>query len=168
MENKVYFEDIKDINDVDVKQYVSFTVKKLIVENIIENSTKTGGGLIKIDYAFLELIKTLTIITQYTNIDVGDDPVYTYDILKEKGLIDEILMKINKSEILFINRVIENEIEQINKIDNSIQSVVLTALEKLVDKIPDEKGLQKVIREIPKALNKISPEVLATIKDIKQ
>lgn len=156
----------KDFKEIIIKEYLSFPIKKIMINNILEFSKVNQNSLIKIDYALMEMVKTVSIITQYTNIEMLEDIVSAYDYMKENKIDEYVFDKISKDEILFIEKVIDLEIKQIKELDNSIQSVLSKFLNDLVDNLPDEKTINKIIKDIPKSLNKINPETLAVLKKI--
>ena len=86
-----------------------------------------------------------------------------YDELKEYGVLDEIMQLIPESEKKFIYNILVKEIEQIQLVDNSMVNIVNQALNKLIIKIPDQNGLMKLIKELPKQFNKISPDSLKNL-----
>jgi len=69
------------------------------------------------------------------------------------------------SEKEFIDYVLRKEIEQIQLVDNSLASVVNKQLNKLIAILPDQKGLAKLIKELPKQINKIDQSKLKFITD---
>ena len=52
------------------------------------------------------------------------------------------------------------------KIGNSIEKVVKDGIEKLIEKIPNEKEMQKILKQLPKALEKVNPETLEVLKKV--
>ena len=163
-------QDIKikeDFKKIKVKKQLDFTVKKLIINNIIDGAKIEDSNIIRIDYALLYMFKDIILISQYSNLEIGEDMIADYDYASKKGIIKHILNKIDINELQLIDKIIENEIEQIHKIENSTGNIIAKGLNYLAENLPDEKAMQKVIKEVPKALNKISPEVLSVIKNIK-
>ena len=163
-------QDIKikeDFKKIKVKKQLDFTVKKLIINNIIDGAKIEDGNTVKIDYALLYMFRDIILMGQYSNLETGEDIIADYDYASKIGIIKHILNKIDINELQLIDKIIENEIEQIYKIENSTGNIIAKGLNYLAENLPDEKAMQKVIKEVPKALNKISPEVLSVIKNIK-
>ena len=156
----------EDFSNIKIKKYLPFPIKKIMIENILDVCKIQQNSLIKIDYSYLKIIKEISMITQYTNIEIPEDIVSAYDYMKENKIIEYILDAIDRDEILFIDDVLKSEIRQIEKIDNSIENILSKTLNDLTSKIPDEKGLVKIIKEIPKSINKIKPETLEILKNI--
>ena len=51
------------------------------------------------------------------------------------------------------------------KLDNSIEGIISKGLDKLLAKMPDNKGMAKFIKDITKQFDKINPEKLKFVKD---
>lgn len=169
MSEKIKLLDItteKEFGGIVIKKYINFSIKKVMISNILESAKIQQDGLTKIDYAFLKIIKDVVVISQYSNIEIEDDIIYAYDYLKENKIIEYIFSKIDKDEIAFIDEVLKAEIEQIYRLDNSIENILSKTLNNLIAKFPNEKEINKIIKEIPKSINKIKPETLEIIKNI--
>ena len=80
--------------------------------------------------------------------DIEIDTIEEYDLLYTNGVIDDIVAKVNNYVDLM------DMLQQANDMGN----VVRTALNKVVDKIPDEKNLPKVVEKIAKKLKDMSKE----------
>lgn len=91
-----------------------------------------------------------------------DKMLETYDELVKLDiknlLFEEELMDIYAD----VRRMLDQEI----KVKNSIGVIVGRELKRLVDKIPNEKEMAKILKQIPKALEKVSPETLDILKNI--
>ena len=160
---EINYKIIKDVN-FSVKKYLPLSFKKIIVGNILDICVNEEDGIKKIDFALKEFAYEYILVSEYSNVNFEvDDIVELYDELKEHAIIDAILNLIPESDIKFINSVLDKEIEQIQLVDNSVANIVNQALNKLVDKIPDQKGLIKLIKELPKQFNKISPDSLKNL-----
>jgi len=163
--DKIREQDYKIIEgaDFDIKKYLSLSFKKALITNIL-NMCVIEEDIKRIDFSLKEFSYEYMLVDEYTNIDFEiDELVELYDELKEHGIIDQILNLIPESEIKFIDCVLQKEIEQIQLVENSMVSIVNQALNKLVEKIPDQKGLVKLIKELPKQFNKISPDSLKNL-----
>jgi hypothetical protein len=167
-DNLISVSEIKeDFSNIKVKTYLPFTVKKIMVDNIFDSIVaENENGLKIIDYSLLQFVKDFTLINNYSNLDFTElDTIEIYDLLKENGTLKYIIEKIPQEELSFFSEVISNEIQQIKEIDNSIQSILSKVLNKLIDKIPSDKALAKIIKDIPKQIEKIDPSKLKFIKD---
>jgi len=158
---------IEECVDFTIKKYLSFSEKKLLINNILDMCV-IEEDIKKIDFALKEFAYEYMLINEYTSVDFeieveASDILSIYDELKEHGVIDKIIKLIPESEKEFIDYILRKEIEQIQLVDNSMVNIVNQALNKLVDKIPDQKGLIKLIKELPKQFNKVSPDSLKNL-----
>jgi len=170
MKKKITLEQLKenkfDLKDLEVREYLPFMFKKQMIENILDIICTEKKNLIVIDYSLKALILEYQLVAQYSNIDVGEhNVVNTYDLLKEKGLVHEVVSKIPPSEYTFIEDIINSEIRQINDVGNSIENIIAQGISLLSEKMPDEKGIKNIIRTLGKEVNKISPDSLKMFKD---
>lgn len=155
-----------DLDDggLEVKQYLPLAAKQILINKILEICKKEENGTSKIDFTLKEFAYEFSLVNQYSNLDCQlDNIIKFYDELKENGIIDLIIKQIPVDEINFIDYVLEREIEQILNLDNSIEIIVGKALNKLIEKLPDEKGMNKLIKDLPKQINKIDPSKLQYI-----
>ena len=155
------------IGDVlSVKPYLSLTTKKIIIKKILDLCITEEESIKKIDFALKEFAYGYILSDQYSNINFEvEDVLELYDELKENDIIDIVLKAIPESEINFIDYVLRKEIEQIQLVDNSLASVVSKSLNKIMEKIPDQKGIAKLIKELPKQFNKLDSSKLKYLTD---
>ena len=156
------------LEGVEIKSYLSTIEKKVIIDNIINGSVETDdNSIIKINFFNKKLISDISLITNYTNLIFSDDnSIEDYDFLTQYKILNYIIENIDNDELDFIYNMVEDELEQQIKIGNSLESVIVNGLNKLIDKIPDEKSMNKLISNLPKSINKIKPENLAVLKGI--
>jgi len=148
-----------------VKPYLSLSAKKVFIQNILDICL-ISSDINKIDFSLKEFAFEYILVARYSNIDFEvDDVLQLYDELKENGVIDLVLTKITISEKEFISRVLQKEIDQIQLVDNSLANIVSKQLNKLVEKLPDQKGLAKLIKDLPKQFNKIDSSKLKYLAD---
>jgi len=151
---------IERCEDLNIKKYLSINFKKILIRRILDLCI-IDEDIKRIDFTLKEFAYEYIMLNEYSNINFDTEEIAElYDELKEYGIIDTILKLIPKSEIEFINNILQKEIEQIQLVDNSMINIVNQVLNKLVDKIPDQKGLIKLIKELPKQFNKVSPDSL--------
>lgn len=156
-----------DIDSIDliIRQYLSLTEKKILIEKILD-ICMVEDGIKRIDFALKMFAYEYMLLKLYSNINIEtDDIIELYDELKENNLIDKILKLIPESEIELINYILDKEIEQIQLVDNSLSSVVSKRLGELVEKLPDSKEINKMIPKISKQINKISPDSFKFLTD---
>jgi len=153
---------------ITIKPYLSHVEKKILCENIINASLEQNeNGLFVCDYYNRELTKNISIIVNYTDININNEEfLEDYDYLCEQGIIDYVLNSMNKNDRFFIKSMVSKNINQKISIENSIESVLAKNLQSLTSKIPDEKSIKKLINDIPKSINKIKPDNMAILKDL--
>jgi hypothetical protein len=158
---------IEDFSKIKFKKYLSFGIKKIMINKILEICiSENESGLKVVDYSLLSLVKQFTLVNNYTNIDFAlEDTISVFDRLGENNVIVYILNNIDKEELMFFDVVLRQEIKQIKELDNSIQGVLAKGLNKLIEKLPDEKGIAKIIKDLPKQINKINPDKMQFIKN---
>ena len=90
---------------IKVKSFISSIEKKLLLDNIINGCIETDENqIMKIDYFNKILVKDISIIANYTDLEFSDDDsIAEYDYLIQNGIFDYIIKNINEKEIEFIN-----------------------------------------------------------------
>lgn len=58
-------------------------------------------------------------------------------------------------EVIF---AVDEHLAEVCRNENSMQAVVKEGLEKLIAKIPDEKGMKKILKDLPKVLDSLNPD----------
>ena len=147
---------------IEIKGYVPVSTKKLMCEEIATNSIVEHDGLKMKDSIAYEIALSLMIVSFYTNIDIDEH----YDEACEYGIIDFIKENMNQKELEFIEqhswRMIESEIS----IYNSIAGVINRNLQELVNKIPTNKDLNKLIKTVSKEFQKFDPDKMKQIQEM--
>ena len=154
------------LEGVEIKLYLSTIEKRIIVDNIINGCIEIDEiSIMKVNFFNKKLISDISLITNYTNLRFSDDnSIEDYDFLTQYKILNHIIKHIDSDELDFIYNMVEDELEQQIIIGNSLESVIAKGLNKLIDKIPDEKSMNKLINNLPKVLNKIKPENLEILK----
>jgi len=158
----------EDFSNIQINPYTPFVIKKNIIDNILDICISTDeDGFKRVDHTTKIMVTEFSICNQATNIDLSEEVSLTaYDDLKKSGVVRYIMNNIDKDEVSFIEKCVDEKIKEMYIVDNSIQSVVTKALDKLISKIPDIKEINKLIPKIGKELGKISPETLNMFKNI--
>lgn len=152
------------LEGLEIKPYLSLAVKQLLIKNILSICTTEESNLKKIDFSLKEFAYEFTLVNQYSNMNCDvENIIEFYDELKEHGIIDSVLKQIPNSEIKFIDYVLRKEIEQIQIVDNSVSAVLDKALNKLLEKIPNDKQLKSIGKSLIKDLNKLEPSKLSYV-----
>lgn len=158
---------------LEIKSYFPFGFKRQMISNIINISILNTGeledknnDLIKIDYSLLKVARDYNIFINYTNLNENGMSMFEiYDIISEKGILQYVLKKIPSDELAFIDEILEKEINQIIITDNGIGAILSKNINKIINKIPNNKELTKLIKELPKIINKINPDNLKFVSE---
>lgn len=167
--NLITIEQVKEnIELLTVKQYLPFAFKKKMIEDIIETcKSEDENGILHIDSIFKQMAFEYSVINQYTNIELSNnDIIETYDLLKESGLVKDVLNIINIDEIQFIEKCLNEQIDYLLKTNNSIEVFVAKSINKIIEKIPSSKEISKMIPKLSKELNKIDPEKMKYVSEV--
>ena len=168
-ELKTKIEEGNSIQDlIEVKQYLSIIEKQLMANKIIDSCIVIDdeSNLYKIDYFYKKLTSDVSFLVNYTNLESSENLIEDYDYLAENVGIEWILNQIPISEVEFILDLVDCELAQIVKLNNSIEGILANRLQALINKVPDEKGIKKLMTEAQKQINKIKPENLEILKGL--
>lgn len=144
-------------------KYLNLATKKNICEEIKELSVKYENGMAYIDYITMQLITNLHLLQFYYGIDPS---TIDMDELYENGTIQRAKDGIPESELEFIENNSWHLIKQEVDIYNSLSGMLNRNIRALIDKVPDEDELHKILNKMPKALEKIDPKTLELVKGI--
>lgn len=142
---------------IEINKYLPILTKQALVNLVIENSTIEENGINKINHAIKQMTYELLLVRYYSNIDFSiidkaEDStqklIEFYDLLKESGVIDYIISNIPKSEINFLNGCLRKQVKQEENMNSSFVVVIGQFLNNLLDKIPDEKGMIEIAKQL--------------------
>lgn len=146
------------------KNYLPISTKKAIIDEVVKNSLITDdNGQLKIDFIGKEVSLNMAILSFYTDLSLEE---VDYDTLSENGDLNKIKEDL-ADEYLFIESMVNNILKQEIEIHNSLAGVINRNLSNLINRIPSEKEMSKLLKNLPKALEKISPETLDILKGFK-
>jgi hypothetical protein len=166
--NLVTIEQVKEnLSLIIIKEYIPFAFKKKIVEDIIEHCTSVDENEVThIDSTLKQMAFEFSIVNQYSNLNIPEGNIIdTYDILKENGIVKHILNKVDSDELQFIKESLNEQINYIITIDNSIENLVAKGIATISNKFPDEKSLLKLAKELVKQINKIDPNKIKYVTE---
>lgn len=158
-----------ETNEIKIKKYIPFVEKQVLVQRVVDLCLDfdQDTNMVKVNFFNKKLSIDSQIILMYTDLEFAEeDFIKQYDFLVENNYFDYIFSQINSSELDMIYEAVEHEIEQAIQLNNSIEGILSKNLQKLIDKIPDQKGIKKIMNDIPKQINKIKPENLEILKGI--
>lgn len=153
---------------IQIIPYLSFAKKKILCDNVLTVSLEyTDDGLLQCDYFTRKLIMDISIIINYTDIEVNQQDILTdYDTLNEIGVVEYVLNNMTRSERFFIEDMISKNIKQRVAIENSIEGILVKGINKLVEKIPTDKQLKSLSKSLLKDFNKLDMSKVAELKDV--
>ena len=154
-------------NLVLVLPYLPFVEKKIMVDRIVDACINIDeNGIYTVDNFNKKLMTDLVIIGNYTDLEFSENTLEDYDYLVKNKVVNHVINNMDVDELDFIYDLTHLEIEQKVKIGNSLESIVAKGLNDLISKIPDEKGMKKLMGDIPKLVNKIKPDNLELLKEM--
>lgn len=142
---------------VKIEKYIPINTKRLLIDTVKNSCIYEQDGMYYIDYVQKEIAYNLAILSFYT--DFVTDNINTYDHLNNMGAFDYICQKI-ESECNFIYNMINKELNQKVNTLNSVGTVIAKTLGDFINKVPNLSSLSGLLSNLPKALNKVNPEVL--------
>lgn len=151
---------------LEVKSYLSVSLKKVIADNIVERSVEIDqNAIMQVNYFNKKMLRDMLLIVEYSNLEFSDEgSIEEYDYLCENKILDKIIGLIPESEIDFIDDLVHYELKQKVELNNSLTNIVAKSLNDLINKIPDQKSITKTLNSLPKILNKVKPENLEILK----
>ena len=168
-EIKEQIEAGKTVDDLlKVKQYLSIIEKNLIVNKVIDSciTIDENNGLSKIDYFYKKLTSDVSLLVNYTNIEFSENLIEDYDYLCEFIGLEWIIDKISPIEVYIIQELVDEELDQIIKLNNSIEGILASKLDKVIERLPNSKELKSLSKSIIKDINKLDQNKIADLKEI--
>lgn len=160
----------KNIKDCGIKTipYLDIEYKIGIIKgfendenSLIKKCLYTQNGITYIDYFFKEIFTAINIIIYYTNITILEEE-NIYNTIMESGIYKYVICHIPVKEIeqfeYFINKALNQEVENAN----SIQNLTYQILQELLKKIPSDKQIKNMIKKF----ENLDLSNLKTIKDL--
>lgn len=96
-----YLEDI-----LEIKKYIPFNLKVTLAEKLMEVTMYDKKKNVHVNSVAQYLLFCRIILENYTNITIGENFHEKYDLLKESGILDKIMVKIPEGEMAELNTVI--------------------------------------------------------------
>lgn len=184
------FNHKKFTENLEIKKYLSIHTKNILINGFHDNESDIDGivdrcvivdnnGYFIVDYFAKEVVLDLTLIKHYSNLELDIDNVVVnekeigiYDYIVENGVVEYIKSNILKVELIsflnFLGDCIQNKLNSENSIEASVvkfKNEILNRADTLINKLPDEKGIKKIINEAKNAINKIKPEQIDRLRD---
>lgn len=177
-ELKSKFTQDTKINDIlTIKKYLPIIHKRILVDNIISSvKDYTDNGMVKINYINLELYKHVYMLEMLSNYAFTPDTmIEEIDYMLENGIMTSFHYELGSQLLWDIDGLIEKEIDQMLKVENSMESIINThlylfqdKLDLLINKIPDfkEDTVNKWIKSLSKTLKNINPDQFSKVQEM--
>lgn len=114
---KVEFEGL----EIEVKQYIPLSEKRLIAETITHSSfvIDKETNLNRFDRGLADATWGVLLIRYYTNINGIKDPFQMYDIIKGNGILDTVEETIPVDEINTLTTMVRTRIDEVFRLEES-------------------------------------------------
>lgn len=153
---------------IEIKQYIPFQKKINLVATMVESTINRDNGLHIINGNTLDLAFKVFLVGEYANITLPKDYMESYDLLVSSGLYDFIYENIPHNELLDLQTALNNHIDAERdeyEQKNTIQYIIKDLLSGLIDKLPNEEGIAKMIDEAKKTMDGFSPDKMEFVKE---
>ncbi len=98
---------------IEIKTYLPYLEKLSLVEQVtIGSFLQDENGITKYNCGFRELLYNYNLIRYYTNLELNSDFTEIYDLFKQSGLLDQILLQIPLEETTTLEYLINEAIEE--------------------------------------------------------
>ena len=112
-----------------IKNYVEFNIKRVIANQIIQQSCFDKNGNIHIDSTYKYYLYIISIFTLYTNIEFEKNDSYDdYDSLNRNQLIEKIINMIPENEIEEYRTIVQVTYDDCLENNNFIKSIIKDTL----------------------------------------
>jgi hypothetical protein len=165
-ELKKSFEENKDyVPKIHVKGNAPIFEKIAFVDNLKADVIEVDErGMSKIKHFRKVMLVDTFLIKHYTTIEFDDevDVLEQYDFLMSKGIMTKIHQGIKSKcevEYMAFMDIIDKELEQEIHSTNSLEGVIASGIQSLIEKIPEEETLLELVKSI-------DPSKLKTLKKL--
>ncbi len=166
-------EENGDYGDIKVREYISIANISLLSKDIANGCTEvTPDGMLEVNFINKKLNTDIAIMFYYADIEFpdGENVVANYDWAIESGLYDTVISNVNDKQLFFIYRLIEDEIEQLKVMANSVEASVakaVIAVEKginaIIEKLPSSEEMKELAGDVSDKVNNFDPNKLEVI-----
>ena len=153
---------------IQYKKYISIIEKKSIADKIINGCIEEDvNGLYKINYFYKYLFMNMALVTNYSDLSFSEEGYLgEFDWLSENGYLELIIKEIPFNERNIIDDLVDDELYQVKNLNNSVEGILASKLEKLIAKIPDATEMKKLSKSVVKDINKLDENKIIELKNI--
>ena len=121
-----------------------------LISTIFKSAIDEDDELKLINYNSLNIVYKVLVVKEYSDISLPKDTVQAYDLIMQTGLYDSVYSEIpvaERRELEDVLRSYEIEHKERYERENTLSNIVKNLLNGLLDKMPDEEGMAKMIEE---------------------
>ncbi len=161
------------LGELNIKTYLPLLNKKILVDNICTDLIEYDeNGLAFVNEIQKVISTAISILINYCDVEILEednmgDVIEVLDLLFETGdyyKIEELIGN-DLDELLL---AIDVEIENIKLRNNSLESIVAKGLNKIIEKLPNDKQLKSLSKSVIKDINKLDWDKLPMLKEMWQ
>lgn len=154
--------------EVEIKPYISILDKVKMISGICESGVSIDDGFYKINYTAIEIAYKVTLVKEYTNINLPKNPIEAYDLIVNTGIYKTVLDNINQEELkefksIFRKCLKNKENEQAQQ--NGSLSVIKDILLNFSSTIPNVEDINNLLKLTVKDVNSLDKDNLTYIND---
>ncbi len=173
LKEKLQNDGFIDFGELHIKTYLPLIHKKILVDNICTDLIEYDeNGLAFANEIQKKISISIAVLLNYCNIEIleednMDDVIETLDLLFKTGEYYKIEEYIG-NDLDELKWAVETEIENIKLRNNSLESIVAKGLNKLVEKLPNDKQLKSLSKSVIKDINKLDWDKVPMLKEMWQ
>lgn len=140
-------------NELEIEHYLPFTVKRQMIENMLENILDDDNGIVTYDSMTKYILFTIGVISMYTDLEFskGDAVYYEYDRMVTSGLLGYIYEEIEDDYRVSLE-FFERRIEDVMRVTNSLECRAI-------------QSLNDIEASINKAFENVDPRKIELVSD---
>lgn len=140
-------------NELEIEHYLPFTVKRQMIENMLENILDDDNGIVTYDSMTKYILFTVGVIPMYTDLEFskGDAVYYEYDRMVTSGLLGLIYEEIEDDYRVSLE-FFERRIEDVMRVANSFECRAV-------------QSLHSIENSVNKAFENVDPRKIELVSD---
>lgn len=155
---------------IEIRNYLPIAEKKLMVDKIIEDCLDyNNDGLLKVNFVNKKIAIDLAFLLNYTSIELnGENFIDDYDFLDMNNVFDSIRDAIGDKEVCLIYDLIDEEIDQRIRLENSFEAILKKGINALIEKLPTDKQIKSLAKSLARDLKNFNWDAVPMIKEMYQ
>lgn len=155
------------IHEVSITQYLPIAEKIGLVSSVYKSAVAEDGTLSIINRNALNIAYKILVVKTYSDVNLPKDDISAYDLLTKSRLFDQIYGAIPQEERIELEKVMDDYIREKQERyerENTLPNIVKNLLSGLIEKMPDEEGMAKMITEAKKTMDGFEPDKMEFVK----